>query len=150
MVHETPMSFNRASAQAPRSPKNCSDSPPCQSCNANHRYRTSCPALIATLKSGACLYSSWCASSQHTITTDIIRYLQTSMMMEVLCIPKSPCSSTSLYKTSKLSCGSRCGIALRRDCFAASATGPTVSSSSSHPIMSPSFLIVASTFDSRT
>lgn len=38
-----------------------------------------------------------------------------------------------------------CGMRRKRDCLAAAAMGPTMLLSSSHPITSPRFLIVAST-----
>jgi hypothetical protein len=40
-----------------------------------------------------------------------------------------------------------CGMRRKRDCLAAAAMGPTVLLSSSHPIMSPMFPIVASILD---
>jgi hypothetical protein len=46
-----------------------------------------------------------------------------------------------------LSAGMIYGMRRKRDCLAAAAIGPTVLLSSSHPIMSPIFLIVASILD---
>lgn len=40
-----------------------------------------------------------------------------------------------------------CGMRRKKDCLAATATGPTVLLSDSHPIMSPMFPIVASILD---
>jgi len=70
------------------------------------------------------------------------------IVIDMLWMPKSPCSRTKRYKEVWwLYTGMIWGMRRKIDCLAATAMGPTVLLSSSHPIMSPMSPIVALILD---